>query len=122
VRKPRQRATALVVRDGGVLLVRDRGKHHFSLPGAGIRRGETTIGAAARELYEELGPRATIVRRHRECDFKGAVTEHRVCLVKTSGVPHLESHELDRFLWWNTEEAFPSVPVQSTSLIESKVK
>ena len=42
----RQRATAVVVRNGAVLLVRDRGHRKFSLPGGGIHRGEAVADAA----------------------------------------------------------------------------
>ncbi len=36
----RKRSTAVVIRDGKVLLVRDKGRHHFSLPGGGIKKEE----------------------------------------------------------------------------------
>jgi hypothetical protein len=36
----RERGVAVVIRHGKVLLVRDRGKHRFSLPGGGIKKGE----------------------------------------------------------------------------------
>lgn len=35
----RPRASALVVRNGKVLLVRPRGEKNYSLPGGGIRQG-----------------------------------------------------------------------------------
>ena len=54
----RIRGTAVVFRDGKVLLVRDRGKYKFSLPGGGTKRNEPSISSAVRELYEELGMRA----------------------------------------------------------------
>jgi len=46
----RQRGVAVVIRHGEVLLVRDKGKHRFSLPGGAIKKGEPTVSAAAREL------------------------------------------------------------------------
>lgn len=103
----RKRATAVVIRNGKVLLVRDRGRHRFSLPGGAIKRGEPTVSAAARELYEELGLYAVKVTRLRECDFRGAVSEHKVCLIQASGEPHLRGHELNKFIWWDMKEPIP---------------
>ena len=36
----RKRATAIVVRDDKLLLVKDKGKRKLSLPGGGVNRGE----------------------------------------------------------------------------------
>ena len=69
----RRRGTALVIRKGKVLLVRDKGKSRFSLPGGGINKGEPTVSAAARELYEELGMRPQKVIRLHHCDFESSI-------------------------------------------------
>ncbi len=103
----RQRGVAVVIRHGKVLLVRDKGKHRFSLPGGAIKRGEPTVSAAARELYEELGLKAVKATRRRDCDFRGAVSKHRVCLIQASGRPHLRGHELDKFVWWDMKKPIP---------------
>ena len=104
----RQRGTAVVISQGKVLLARDRGRHRFSLPGGGIKRGEPTVSAAARELYEELGLKAMNIERLRDCDFKGSMNNHRVCLVtEVEGTPHLRGHELNKFVWWDMNELIP---------------
>jgi 8-oxo-dGTP diphosphatase len=103
----RQRGTALVIRHGKVLLVRDKGRNKFSLPGGGIHEGEPTVSAAARELYEELGLQVTSVKRLRECDFKGAVSLHKVCLIEANGEPKLRGHELDKYIWWDMKSPIP---------------
>jgi len=95
------------MRKGKVLLVRDRGRHRFSLPGGGIRKGEPSVSAAARELYEELGLRASRVTRLRYCDLRTPATEHRVSLIEASGEPVLRGHELDRFMWWDMKTPVP---------------
>lgn len=97
----RRRATAVVIIDGKVLLVRDKGTNRFSLPGGGIKKGEPSTSAAARELYEELGLRATVIRRLRDCDFQGSVNAHCVCLIEAEGDVHFRGHELDEFIWWD---------------------
>jgi ADP-ribose pyrophosphatase YjhB (NUDIX family) len=103
----RKRSTAVVVRNGKVLLVKDKGHHRFSLPGGERKQRETTVSAAARELYEELGLKTVRVTRLRQCDFRGAVSEHKVCLIQASGNPRLRGHELDKFVWWDMKETIP---------------
>ena len=115
----RKRATAVVIKDGKVLLVRDKGKQKFSLPGGGIHRGEPTLSAAIRELYEETGLRATKAIRLRDCDYKGSKNEHRVCLIEANGEVRLK-HEIDKFVWWDMKQTLPVYPY--VRYILSKVK
>ena len=114
----RQRAVAVVIRRGKILLVRDRGKRQFSLPGGGIHKGEPIVSAAARELYEELGLKAKNVKRLRNCDFRGAVSYHRVCLIEVGGRPRLRGTELDKFIWWDMKSNV-SAYSHVTSIINS---
>lgn len=106
----RRRATVVLVRGKKVLLVKDRGKHHFSLPGGAIRKGEPTVAAAARELFEELGLPAEKVIRRRDCDFRSPYTEHKVCVIEATKQPHLRGHELKEFLWWDTKKPIKKYP------------
>jgi len=103
----RQRGTALLIRHGKVLLVRDRGRHKFSLPGGGIHDGEPTVSAAARELHEELGLHVTSVKRLKNCDFEGSLSKHKVCLIEADGEPVLKGHELDKYVWWDMKTQIP---------------
>ena len=41
--------------DGDILVNREKGRDHFSLPGGGWDHGETDIQCLQRELFEELG-------------------------------------------------------------------
>jgi len=77
----RRRATAVVIRDGKVLLVRDKDKHRFSLPGGRVHHDEPYLSAAARKLYEETRLRATKVVQI--FNYHGKVNEHRVFLVES---------------------------------------
>lgn len=52
LRRPK---TRLVLRDGAVLLVRHTHDRRWSLPGGGVKRGETFDEAARREVREETG-------------------------------------------------------------------
>lgn len=103
----RSRGTAVVIRGGKVLLVRDRGKHYFSLPGGGIKVNEPATSAAGRELFEELGLSPTQITRMHYCDFKGSASHHKVCLIEARGEPRLKGHELDKFVWWDMKKDIP---------------
>ena len=72
-----------------------------------MNRGEPTVSAAAREVYEELGLHVVMVKRLRGCDFKGSLSEHKVCLVEAEGEPRLKGHELDKFIWWDMKRPIP---------------
>ena len=100
----RKRATAIVVRDGKLLLVRDKGKRKFSLPGGGVNRGEPSLAAAARELFEET--RLSPSKVEFLCKYRGAANSHRVFWVEAHGEVHI-THELDGYVWWDREESIP---------------
>lgn len=100
----RSRATAVVVRDGKVLLVREAGVHYYSLPGGGIHEGEFAETAAVREIREELGLVAANIERLEECDHAGFMNDHHVCLIQAEGNPLLTGHELDAFCWWDMKD------------------
>lgn len=103
----RSRGTAIVIREGKVLLVKDRGKHKFSLPGGGINKNEPSMAAAVRELFEELGMRARKAERIFKCDFKGVTNNHKICLIETEDKPHLCGKELSEFIWWDMKSDVP---------------
>jgi len=99
----RYRATVVIIRDGKVLLVRDGGKHDYSMPGGGFNKHENTIQAGAREVWEELGIKAESVLRLRHCDFHGQRSNHKVCqlMISDNQKPYLKSKEIDRIVWWD---------------------
>ena len=110
LKRRRSRATAVVIRNRRVLLVKDRGQTHFSLPGGGIKRKETAVTAASRELYEEVGLEAVKIVRSPEYDFNGSLNQHSVCLVEAIGDPFLKQITVSGYMWWDMEESVPVLP------------
>jgi 8-oxo-dGTP diphosphatase len=90
-RKLRERAVAVVIRRGRVLLVKDKALTKFSLPGGGLQEGETLSQAAARELQEETG---LVARKlYFIGSFRGAVSHHKAFLVEATGRARLKSKD-----------------------------
>ena len=103
----RRRATLVMRREGRVLLVRDRGRSSYGLPGGSIEDGELSIVAAARELYEETGLEATAIRYL--FSFAGKYNIHRVYEVEADGEAEVRG-EIDWFIWWDMKDDTPVYP------------
>ena len=104
-KKKRRRATAVVERaDGRYLLVRDKGRKRYSLPGGKIEQGEAALAAAERELYEETHLRPT--RAEFLFTYQGGVNEHQVFRVDVGPdiAVKLRREEIDDFKWWHPED------------------
>lgn len=104
----RYRATALVIKDGKILLVRDKGGHDYSMPGGAFKPKESTLQAGIREVGEELKLRVISAERLRYCDFEGQRAPHKVCLLKVEGTPRLDRTELDEYIWWDMKTHIPT--------------
>jgi 8-oxo-dGTP diphosphatase len=99
----RRRAAAVIVRDGHVLMVRERGKgpdgrhdgvEYWTLPGGAIADGETPEDAVRREVREEVGLRATGVRYLQDVPYPSGVTACFAVAV-ADGEPTLGYDDLD---------------------------
>ena len=106
----RQRATALVVRDGKYLLVKERGRDSYSLPGGGIDQGEAVLTAACREIGEELGLNAYKAKRLFDHATAEGSNLHKVVLVLAGGEPRINDRELDSCWWWDGRESLKAYP------------
>ena len=104
---PRQRATAIVIRDGRILVVRDKFRPAFMLPGGGIDAGESPETAVARELTEETTLTSTAVQYLFTHD--GKYNHHHIFSVQADGNVDI-SHDplVVEYAWW---DGGPDVPV-----------
>ena len=99
MRQKYARATAVVMRDGKYLLVQERRRQRFSLPGGRIRQGESSLEAVTRELLEETGLKVlqeTFIGNH-----EGRYASHHVYLLETRGDVKLNRRELSNSVWWD---------------------
>ena len=95
----RNRATALVIRDGRVLLVKDKNSRRYSLPGGPIRDMESGLDAVKRHLQRETGLKvrdAYVMFNH-----DSRVNLHRVYRIDAIGKARVSSEELSKFAWWD---------------------
>ncbi len=104
---PRHRASLILRRDDRLLLVRDRGRDTYALPGGGIEDDELPIIAAARELHEETGLEATSIRYL--FTHEGKYNDHHLYEVEAEGEVVVQG-EVDGFTWWDTKDDTPVYP------------
>jgi ADP-ribose pyrophosphatase YjhB (NUDIX family) len=99
----RIRGTAIIIRDGKLLLVKECGNNHYSLPGGGHKRGEPYMCTAIREVKEELRLEVRRGERLRDFDFESAHYHQKVSLLTTDQEPVINSPEICDFIWWHPE-------------------
>jgi 8-oxo-dGTP pyrophosphatase MutT (NUDIX family) len=99
-------AGGLVVRDGRVLLVHRARYDDWSLPKGKLETGESWQQAAVREVGEETGMRATVVRELGSTRYAvgGEPKEVRWFLMETTDEPRAQM-EVDELRWVPVEEA-----------------
>ena len=107
-RKKRNRATALVLNEGRLLLVRERGAKRWSLPGGGMKKGEDPVAAAIRELDEETG--LVALSATYLFLYESPSQRHHVCQLEAAGKVELLKEELGDYRWWDGEKELPIIP------------
>ena len=81
------------------LLVRERGRADYSLSGGGIERGEPSLLAAVRELYEETRLKVSASRYIGDLD--GQRARHYVFYAEVYGNIRLQRKEIADYKWWD---------------------
>lgn len=103
----RDRATAIVRQNGLLLLVQDRGFRQFSLPGGGLRDGETAEEAVVRELREETGLSTVSLAPLPRCRTSDIYNTYLVFEVEAEGTLRIDPDELSDARWWDGRESVP---------------
>jgi 8-oxo-dGTP diphosphatase len=110
------------VRDGHVLVVRKRGAKRWMLPGGKREPGEAELDALARELDEELGVKATALRKLGEFSAPAAnepdTTVHGAIYVGALQGEPAARQEIEDVRWLSLAEP-PSIPL--APLLETRV-
>ena len=104
-RKPKSpkytRATALIVRDGRLLLVRNKGERRYSLPGGRMRSKESPTDAAIRQVALKTRLQPFDVERLPDCDTETANSRHYVVRMDVAGSVDLDKQRVSRHEWWD---------------------
>ena len=95
------RATALVVRDGRLLLVRNKGERRYSLSGGRMRSKEAPTDAAIRQLAVKTGLQSFNVERLAHCDTETANSRHHVVRMDVAGDVVLDKRRVSNYEWWD---------------------
>ncbi|MXY20281.1 MAG: NUDIX domain-containing protein [Dehalococcoidia bacterium] len=95
------RASVLIVRDGRLLLVRNKGERRYSLPGGRMRPKESPTDAAIRQVAFKTGLQPFNVERLDDCDTETANSRHHVVRMETAGDVALNKREVSEYKWWD---------------------
>ncbi len=99
----RNRATAVIIRDGRILLVKgNEESDRFAMPGGEIEEGELPITAVARELYEETNLRPTKIEYL--LTHVTSIHKHVAFRIEAEGEVEIEPGEIGSFVWWDRHE------------------
>ena len=100
----RDSAFAIILHSDHILLVKARDKNHWQLPGGRLESGESSIDAVVREVKEETGLRARVLRltgRYR----RGDGTTARVYCARAHGRLSGARREIVAQRWVKIQEA-----------------
>lgn len=98
-------ARALLFKDGKVLLVREKGKKHWSFPGGGVKEDSDIESGLKREMLEELSLKITNIRKY--CEYthvwsKSGDIRRDVFFLVDADVDTIEiDNEIEECVWFD---------------------
>ncbi|MFX4291204.1 NUDIX domain-containing protein [Streptomyces bohaiensis] len=107
---------------GRLLLVRERNRGCWELPGGGIDPGETARQAAARELWEEADQRVAPAALRFEGFARTALPDHLTrygalfSAEISDPVPFTPNEEISGITWWDGGDAPAGGPLQTVDV------
>lgn len=110
--KVREGSRGIVVQDGKILLSHEENTDYWLLPGGGLEAGETPEECCVREVLEETGYRASVIKQYLQMneyyeEYK-YIDYFFVCEVVAKEEQNLTSYEKERGLipvWLDLKEA-----------------
>lgn len=102
-------ATAILIKDNRVLMIRTKNSNSWSIPSGGVEVGETAAEACIREVAEETGYEAKVIKElHTKKtiikDYK-VTTQYFLCEITGGKIQYQDpDDEIEEIAWKNGSE------------------
>jgi len=102
-------ASAIIIKDNRVLMIRTKDSNSWSIPSGGLEVGETAEEACIREIAEETGYEAKIVKKlHTKKtkikDYK-VTSQYLLCEITGGDIKYQDpDNEIEEISWKNSNE------------------
>lgn len=102
-------ASAIIIKDNCVLMIRTKNSNSWSIPSGGVEVGETVEEACIREITEETGYEAKIVKKLyiKETNIKEykVTTQYFLCEITGGEIQYQDpDEEIEEISWKNSSE------------------
>jgi len=102
-------ASAIIIKDNSVLMIRTKNSNSWSIPSGGVEVGETVEEACIREITEETGYEARIVKKLfiKETIIKEykVTTQYFLCEITGGEIQYQDpDKEIEEISWKNSNE------------------
>lgn len=102
-------ASAIIIKNNHVLMIRTKGSNSWNIPSGGVEMGETAEEACIREIAEETGYEAKIVK---ELHTKKTIikeykvtTKYFLCEITGGNIQYQDpDEEIEEIAWKNSDE------------------
>lgn len=102
-------ASAIIIKDNRVLMIRTKNSNSWSIPSGGLEVGETVEEACIREIKEETGYEAKVVKELfiKETNIKEykVTTQYFLCEITGGEIQYQDpDEEIEEISWKNSSE------------------